>query len=67
MCYSKSVSGPMIPVDLKRAERLRVLAQFNDMLRRLWREGLDSGDGGEVDFAALKAEARVLAQREPGV
>lgn len=29
-------------------------------LREAWREGLDSGDAGEIDFTALKAEARGL-------
>jgi antitoxin ParD1/3/4 len=27
-------------------------------LRQAWKEGIDSGDAGEVDFAALKKEAR---------
>ena len=27
-------------------------------LRKAWREGIDSGVSGEVDFAALKKEAR---------
>ena len=27
-------------------------------LRAAWRDGIDSGDVGEIDFAALKAEAR---------
>ena len=27
-------------------------------LRTAWKDGLDSGDAGEIDFAALKAEAR---------
>lgn len=30
----------------------------DDVLQRLWREGLQSGDAGELDFAMLKAEAR---------
>jgi len=29
-------------------------------LRKAWQEGIDSGDAGEVDFAALKREARQL-------
>ena len=27
-------------------------------LRKAWQEGIDSGDAGEIDFAALKKEAR---------
>jgi antitoxin ParD1/3/4 len=27
-------------------------------LQDAWREGIDSGDAGEIDFAALKQEAR---------
>jgi len=27
-------------------------------LRKLWDEGVQSGEAGEIDFAALKAEAR---------
>ncbi|MCW1840311.1 type II toxin-antitoxin system ParD family antitoxin [Prosthecomicrobium hirschii] len=27
-------------------------------LKASWREGLESGEGGEIDFSALKAEAR---------
>jgi antitoxin ParD1/3/4 len=27
-------------------------------LRKAWQEGLDSGDAGELDFKALKQEAR---------
>ncbi len=28
------------------------------LLRTAWKDGVDSGDAGEIDFAALKAEAR---------
>ena len=28
------------------------------LLRHAWKEGVDSGDAGEVDFKALKKEAR---------
>lgn len=39
----------------------QTLAQTSDeALRKLWREGVDSGDAGELDFAALRAEARRL-------
>ena len=30
----------------------------DEMLQRLWRDGIDSGDAGAIDFAALKAEDR---------
>jgi len=32
-------------------------------LRKAWQQGLDSGDAGEVDFAALKKEARARFTR----
>jgi antitoxin ParD1/3/4 len=28
------------------------------LLRNAWKEGVDSGDAGEIDFAALKKKAR---------
>jgi antitoxin ParD1/3/4 len=28
------------------------------LLRKAWKEGVDSGDAGEIDFAVLKKEAR---------
>jgi antitoxin ParD1/3/4 len=37
-------------------------------LREAWKEGVDSGDAGELDFAALKKEARArrtTRKREP--
>lgn len=37
----------------------QALNQVSDeALQRLWREGVDSGVAGKIDFAALKAEAR---------
>ncbi len=37
----------------------QALSQASDeALQRLWREGVESGDAGEIDFAVLKAEAR---------
>jgi antitoxin ParD1/3/4 len=41
------------------AEKLR-------FLRQAWQEGIDSGDAGEVDFSALKQEARarIAASKE---
>ena len=37
-------------------------------LRQAWKEGIDSGDAGEIDLAALKKEARArrtTAKRKP--
>ncbi len=49
----------------KSFERLRLLewrdqreVEKREALRVAWRDGIDSGDAGEVDFAALKTEAR---------
>lgn len=33
-------------------------AEMPDRLRQAWREGLDSGDADDLDFAVLKQEAR---------
>ena len=33
-------------------------AQKLALLRQAWKEGIDSGDAAEVDFTALKKEAR---------
>ena len=45
--------------DQQQAERLKGL-------RRAWREGLDSGDAGELDFAELRRAAqREQAARKP--
>ena len=41
----------MEKVEQKEAEKLH-------FLRKAWQEGIDSGDAGEVDFSALKQEAR---------
>ncbi len=41
----------METVERENADRLR-------WLRRAWQDGVDSGDAGEIDFAALKVEAR---------
>jgi antitoxin ParD1/3/4 len=38
-------------LDQNEAEKLR-------WLQTAWREGVDSGDAGELDFTALKEEAR---------
>jgi antitoxin ParD1/3/4 len=34
-------------------------AEKLQLLRRAWREDIDSGDAGEMDFATLKRETRV--------
>ncbi len=33
-------------------------AEMLAFLRRAWKEGIDSGDAGQIDFMALKEEAR---------
>jgi antitoxin ParD1/3/4 len=43
--------GLMEKVEQQETEKL----QF---LRNAWRDGIDSGDAGELDFKALKQEAR---------
>ena len=51
----------MEKAELQEAEKLA-------LLRQAWREGVDSGDAGEIDFAALKAQARArlaASKREP--
>ncbi len=47
--------------ELQEAEKLA-------LLRQAWKEGVDSGEAGEIDFATLKAEARArlsASKREP--
>lgn len=44
-------------VDAWLAERA-LNAVSDEALQRLWQEGVDSGNAGSIDFAALKAEAR---------
>ena len=41
----------MEKVEQQEAEKL-------GFLRKAWQEGIDSGDAGEMDFTALKKEAR---------
>jgi antitoxin ParD1/3/4 len=51
----------MEKTEQQEAEKLR-------SLRHAWKEGLDSGDAGEIDFKALKKEARArlaAAKHEP--
>jgi antitoxin ParD1/3/4 len=48
----------MEKVERQEAEKLA-------LLRAVWQEGIDSGDAGEIDFNALKQEARArLAARK---
>jgi antitoxin ParD1/3/4 len=55
---------------VREALRLMEKAERQDaeklaLLRSAWKEGIASGDAGEVDFTALKQEARArLAARE---
>jgi antitoxin ParD1/3/4 len=35
----------------------RVAIEKLQWLQNAWREGIDSGDGGEIDFSELKQEA----------
>jgi antitoxin ParD1/3/4 len=41
----------MEKIEQQEAEKL-------NFLRQAWKDGVDSGDAGELDFAALKQEAR---------
>lgn len=41
----------MEKADAQDAEKLR-------LMRKAWQDGVESGDAGELDFAALKQEAR---------
>ena len=41
----------MEKIERQEAEKLK-------LLRQAWKEGIDSGDAGEVDFSALRNEAR---------
>ena len=45
----------MEKTELQEAEKLA-------LLRQAWKEGVDSGDAGEIDFPALKTEARARLQ-----
>ncbi|MBX3569996.1 MAG: type II toxin-antitoxin system ParD family antitoxin [Rhizobiaceae bacterium] len=54
-------------------EALRLLEKFDrqeseklTLLRAAWREGIDSGDAGEIDFATLKQEARTRLDAAKG-
>lgn len=45
--------------DQQEAEKLR-------WLQKAWQDGIDSGDAGELDFAALKQEARTRLAAKKG-
>jgi len=47
----------MEKAEQKEAEKL-------NFLRQAWKEGIDSGDAGEMEFAALKQEARARLASE---
>jgi len=46
----------MEKIEQQEAEKL-------NFLRQAWKDGVDSGDAGKVDFAALKQEAQFYAPR----
>lgn len=46
-----------VAVDAWLTERA-LLDASDETLQRIWREGVDSGDGGEADFSTIKSEAR---------
>lgn len=55
------------------SEALRLMEQHEQAeaaklqwLQQAYREGVASGDAGEVDFTALKAEARVTTRSDAG-
>jgi len=48
----------MEKVERQEAEKL-------GLLRQAWQEGVDSGEAGPVDFAALKREARARLAAKP--
>ncbi|HLW91018.1 MAG TPA: type II toxin-antitoxin system ParD family antitoxin [Roseiarcus sp.] len=41
-------------------------AEKLELLRRAWKDGVDSGDAGDIDFAALKKEARARRAMKRG-
>jgi antitoxin ParD1/3/4 len=52
-------SSEVVEEALRLMERLdRAEAERLHWLQNAWREGIDSGDAGEIDFAELKQEAR---------
>jgi antitoxin ParD1/3/4 len=54
-----STSSEVVREALRLMEKIeRREAERMQSLRRAWRDGIDSGDGGELDFSALKRQAR---------
>ncbi len=52
-------SSEVVREALRLMEKIeRQEAEKLSYLRQAWRQGIDSGDAGEVDFTALKQEAR---------
>ena len=52
-------SSEVVREALRLMEKLeRQEAESLQFLRKAWQDGVDSGDAGEVDFKALKQEAR---------
>ncbi len=52
-------SSEVVREALRLMEKIeRQEAEKLSYLRQAWRQGIDSGDAGEVDFSALKQEAR---------
>jgi antitoxin ParD1/3/4 len=52
-------SSEVVREALRLMEKLeRQEAEKLSYLRQAWRQGIDSGDAGELDFSALKQEAR---------
>lgn len=52
-------SSEVVREALRLMERLdRAEIEKLHWLQNAWREGIDSGDAGEIDFAELKQEAR---------
>lgn len=45
--------------DQQEAERAKAL-------RRAWKEGIESGDAGELDFAELRKAARLASRKKKG-
>ena len=52
-------SSEVVREALRLMEKIeRQEAEKLSYLRQAWKQGIDSGDAGEVDFSALKQEAR---------
>ena len=56
---STTRSSEVVREALRLMEKIeRQEAEKLQFLRNAWQEGIDSGDAGELDFKALKQEAR---------